>query len=140
MSEPIHHHAILSRETGEDLAQRPELLPGRDVALLDHIMNNADRKAGHCLSDREGGRIWVVDHGVCFHPDPKLRTVIWDFAGEPIPDDSAADLARLDLSVLERWLTAYEVDACRARVNGLLGERMFPDPPEDRRAYPWPPV
>jgi len=112
----------------------------RRVALFDHIMNNADRKGGHCLLDREGGRIWVVDHGVCFHSDPKLRTVIWDFAGEPIDEDLAADLARADLSVLDRWLTAYEVDAARARLDGLLGTRGFPDPPEDRRAYPWPPV
>jgi len=112
----------------------------RRVALFDHIMNNADRKGGHCLLDREGGRIWVVDHGVCFHSDPKLRTVIWDFAGEPIEEDLAADLARADLSVLDRWLTAYEVDAARARLDGLLGTRIFPDPPEDRRAYPWPPV
>ena len=112
----------------------------RRVALFDHIMNNADRKAGHCLLDREGGRIWVVDHGVCFHPDPKLRTVIWDFAGETIPEDLAADLARADLSVLERWLTVYEVETCRARLDELLGVGMFPDPPEDRRAYPWPPV
>jgi uncharacterized repeat protein (TIGR03843 family) len=112
----------------------------RRVALFDHVMNNADRKGGHCLLDREGGRIWVVDHGVCFHPDPKLRTVIWDFAGEPIPDDLTAELARADLGVLEPWLTAYEVDAARARLEGLLVMATFPDPPEDRRAYPWPPV
>jgi uncharacterized repeat protein (TIGR03843 family) len=112
----------------------------RRVALFDHVMNNADRKGGHCLLDREGGRIWVVDHGVCFHPDPKLRTVIWDFAGEAIPEDLTTDLARADLSVLEPWLTAYEVDACVARLNGLLELGIFPDPPEDRRAYPWPPV
>ena len=112
----------------------------RRVALFDHIMNNADRKAGHCLLDREGDRIWVVDHGVCFHSDPKLRTVIWDFAGERIEADLAADVARADLSMLERWLSAYEVEATRARLDGLLAIGTFPDPPEDRRAYPWPPV
>ena len=112
----------------------------RRVALFDHVMNNADRKAGHCLLERDAGRIWVVDHGVCFHADPKLRTVIWDFAGESIPADLLSDLERLDIGVLAPWLAAGEVSATRARIEMLLDERTFPAPPEDRRAYPWPPV
>jgi len=112
----------------------------RRVALFDHVMNNADRKAGHCLLERDTGRIWVVDHGVCFHADPKLRTVIWDFAGEPIAADLLSDLERLDIGVLAPWLTAHEVSAARARIEMLLVEKMFPAPPEDRRSYPWPPV
>ena len=112
----------------------------RRVALLDHVMNNADRKGGHCLLEKSSSRIWVVDHGVCFHPDPKLRTVIWDFAGEDIPPGMMIDLERADLAVLRAWLTAYEVDVVMKRRTELLSSRLFPDPPEDRRSYPWPPV
>ncbi len=110
------------------------------VALLDHVMNNADRKAGHCLLETSSKRVWVVDHGVCFHADPKLRTVIWDFAGEPIPVELLIELERADLGVLRPWLTAYELDIAVKRRTELLAARAFPDPPEDRRAYPWPPV
>jgi len=112
----------------------------RRVALLDHVMNNADRKAGHCLLEKSSSRIWVVDHGVCFHPDPKLRTVIWDFAGEEIPIEMLVDLERADLGVLRPWLTAYELDVAMKRRTDLLSGRVFPDPPGDRRSYPWPPV
>ena len=112
----------------------------RRVALFDHVMNNADRKAGHCLLERGSDRIWVVDHGVCFHADPKLRTVIWDFAGEPIAADVLTDLQRVDIGVLSPWLTAGEVSSARARIEMLLDQKVFPDPPEDRRSYPWPPV
>lgn len=112
----------------------------RRVALLDHVMNNADRKGGHCLLEKASSRIWVVDHGVCFHADPKLRTVIWDFAGEPIPVELLIDLERADLGVLRPWLTAYERDVAMKRRTELLSGGVFPDPPEDRRSYPWPPV
>ena len=110
------------------------------VALLDHVMNNADRKAGHCLLEMSSKRVWVVDHGVCFHADPKLRTVIWDFAGEPIPVELLIELERADLGVLRPWLTAYELDVAMKRRTELLAARAFTAPPEDRRAYPWPPV
>ena len=110
------------------------------VALLDHVMNNADRKAGHCLLEMSSKRVWVVDHVVCFHADPKLRTVIWDFAGEPIPVELLIELERADLGVLRPWLTAYELDVAMKRRTELLAARAFPAPPEDRRAYPWPPV
>jgi uncharacterized repeat protein (TIGR03843 family) len=110
------------------------------VALLDVLMNNADRKGGHCLLETASSRIWVVDHGVCFHSDPKLRTVIWDFAGEDIPMEMLVDLERADLGVLRPWLTAYELDSAMRRRTELLRARAFPDPPEDRRSYPWPPV
>jgi uncharacterized repeat protein (TIGR03843 family) len=56
----------------------------RRIALFDLVVNNADRKGGHCLLSPDG-TIWVIDHGVCFHEEPKLRTVIWSFVGEPIP-------------------------------------------------------
>ncbi len=66
----------------------------RRIALFDLVANNADRKGGHCLLAPDG-TIWVVDHGVCFHEEPKLRTVIWSYVGEPIPDELVADLRRV---------------------------------------------
>ena len=83
----------------------------RRIALFDLVANNADRKSGHCLL-AEDGRIFVVDHGVCFHEQPKLRTVIWDFVGEPIPED-----LRTDLRALERNLA---VDPFRGSLERLL--------------------
>ena len=126
------HDPVTEADRTVDAVLRKNLLRDGEGWLSEESADDLSRL------DRE--RVWVVDHGVCFHADPKLRTVIWDFAGEAIEDDLASDLARADLSVLERWLTAYEVDAARARLEGLLGEHTFPDPPEDRRAYPWPPV
>ncbi|MFN2614806.1 MAG: SCO1664 family protein [Actinomycetota bacterium] len=112
----------------------------RRIAAFDVVCNNADRKGGHCLLEREPGRIWVVDHGVCFHEEPKLRTVIWDFAGERLPEDVLKDLHDLDARALEEWLEPAEVDAVVARAARLADEGIFPAPPEARRAYPWPPV
>ena len=112
----------------------------RRVAAFDVVLNNADRKSGHCLLEKEIGRIWIVDHGVCFHPEPKLRTVIWDFAGEPLSPDVVRDLSELDPHVLDGFLHRREVDALRRRIDELLDAGIFPNPPEDRRSYPWPPV
>lgn len=117
----------------------------RRVAAFDVVINNADRKSGHCLLERETGHVWVIDHGVCFHEQPKLRTVIWDFAGEPLPDEILAGLERVraDAELFERLgalLAPKEIAAMRARVEALIALGRFPDPPEDRRPYPWPPV
>ena len=119
------------------------------LALFDIIVNNADRKGGHCLRV-DTGRIVAIDHGLCFHVEPKLRTVIWQFAGEPIPTDLAADLRRLaaDLAAadspttqaLAPLISPAELAALRDRLASLLTAGRFPTPPEDRRAYPWPPV
>lgn len=117
------------------------------LALFDVIANNADRKGGHCL--RAGaGCIVAIDQGLCFHVEDKLRTVIWDFAGEPIPDDLAADLQRLDGDLanaqgeaaqgLSSLLDADELAHLRRRVASALAAGRFPAPPEDRRPYPWP--
>lgn len=120
----------------------------RRIAILDVVVNNADRKSGHCLLDRDG-RVWAVDHGITFHVMPKLRTVIWEFAGEPIPgpmlDDLRAFRTRLDASnsltaTLERLLAAEEMDALRQRVDALLKRGTFPNPDPRRRHIPWPPV
>ena len=119
----------------------------RSLALFDLIANNADRKGGHCL--RAGDVcIIAIDHGLCFHVHDKLRTVIWDFAGEPFPVDLAADLARLEADLadgdgdtrraLAGLLAADEIAALRHRVADALTSGTFPAPPEDRRPYPWP--
>lgn len=119
----------------------------RRVAAFDLVANNADRKGGHCLLEHATGRIWVVDHGVCFHAHPKLRTVIWDFAGEPFSDEVGGALDRLcgvlDGPLGERLrglLDPAEVDAVGRRARGLVAGGRYPDPPEDRRAVPWPPI
>ena len=118
----------------------------RRIALFDVVANNADRKSGHCLL-AEDGRIFVVDHGVCFHEEPKLRTVIWDFVGESIPPDMAQDLRSLQerLSAgplrgrLESLLTAREIDAIAERTAALLRSGCFPEPGPGR-PFPWPVV
>jgi hypothetical protein len=118
----------------------------RDVALFDLLVNNADRKSGHCLLD-VAGRVFVIDHGVCFHEEPKLRTVIWEFAGEAVPSRRLADVERLEDELvrgelrreLSTLLSAREVEATveRARVSRSGG--VFPHPGPGR-PFPWPPV
>lgn len=112
----------------------------RRVAAFDVLINNADRKAGHCLLQRGSERIWVVDHGVTFHTSPKLRTVIWDFAGEPVPAGILTDMERLaqglDLGAL---LADDEISAMRGRAQALLRTGTYPEPGPGR-PYPWPPI
>jgi len=128
----------------EDPAARHAL---EALAVFDIITNNADRKGGHCL--RAGnGCIIAIDQGLCFHVEDKLRTVIWDFAGERIPNDLAADLKRLEADLENRrgdtvralatLLDADEIAFLRRRVRKALDAGCYPNPPEDRRPYPWP--
>jgi hypothetical protein len=116
------------------------------MALFDLLANNADRKGGHCLLDVRG-RVWGIDHGLTFHHVPKLRTVIWDFCGDPIPSDLLdhlrafrADATRMrELSdALERLITDQERDALVHRWDRLLANPCYPqlDP---YRNVPWPP-
>lgn len=123
------------------LVERAELHDAlRMICAFDLVANNADRKSGHCLVD-EGGRIWGIDNGLCFHVDPGLRTVIWDFAGEPVPGRLLADLERLagaDETGLEPLLAPDEVAATRRRARAVVRHGRFPNPDESRRAYPWP--
>jgi uncharacterized repeat protein (TIGR03843 family) len=117
------------------------------LALFDIVANNADRKAGHCLS-LGAGQIVAIDQGLCFSVEPKLRTVIWDFVGERIPLSLESDLrrVRVDLDNHESALYAelgglisrIEVKAMRQRLAALLSDGCFPEPPSDRRPYPWP--
>jgi uncharacterized repeat protein (TIGR03843 family) len=117
------------------------------IAAFDVIANNADRKSGHCLKGSDG-RLWSIDHGICFHADPKLRTVLWDFAGQPVPDAILADLVALReriiargplLRALESLLDAAEVQAFRQRLDRLIDRGTYPRP-VSRRSVPWPPI
>ena len=109
------------------------------MAVFDVLANNTDRKAGHVLRDL-GGRIWGIDHGLCFAEPFKLRTVIWDFAREPIAESVLEDIAPLEHEVpsdVADLLTTGEARAIqeRVRVLGLLGR--LPADPTGRR-FPWP--
>lgn len=138
-----HYFTIEGDETVRSQLQR--------IALLDIIINNADRKAGHVLIQEDGEvpRLWGIDHGICFHEDPKLRTVIWEFGGTPIPDDMRADLegfrSRLedgadDLATrLGQLLSAAETEALHRRLSRAINRPNFPQPGAGRH-YPWPPV
>jgi hypothetical protein len=101
------------------------------MVAFDHLANNADRKIGHCLLDTQG-RIWGIDHGLTFNVDPKLRTVLWQFSGEPISDDILADLARLDACADEidvlfaGVLDAAEIEAVKDRAEALLEVGRYP--------------
>lgn len=117
-------------------------------AIFDYLINNADRKGGHCLLD-EQGHLWGIDHGISFHHQPKLRTVIWDFAGESIPEAILEDLVRFcdTLTNLEGTvrqtllglLDIREVTALRSRLDRLLEQRYFVQPGPGPN-HPWPPV
>jgi uncharacterized repeat protein (TIGR03843 family) len=117
------------------------------VAAFDYIINNADRKGGHCLRDGQG-HVWGIDHGISFHRAPKLRTVIWEYAGEPLPAQIAQDLVELCetlsqssllIQALSELLSEQEVMAFRKRVERLSDARVFPQPGPGPN-YPWPPV
>jgi hypothetical protein len=126
-----------------DEATRQRLRP---VALFDIIVNNADRKGGHILLAADG-KLWLIDHGICFHQEPKLRTVVWDFVGEQIPQTLLDDVKDLQTSLkgnlrqqLALYLSEEELTAIDQRIKDLLAEGYFPAPPADQRATPWPPV
>ena len=125
--------------------RRADLIP---VTLFDILVNNADRKGGHLLLDRSD-RIWAIDNALTFHTEAKLRTVIWDFAGEPIEDKYRADLRLLQeeltcespvRQVLVRLLTDREIAALQIRLATLLESAVFPYPDPSRRQVPWPAV
>lgn len=139
------------------IAHNPQInyfnLPIRDelklqkIALFDIVINNADRKAGHLLYD-ENGNIWLIDHGLCFHTDFKLRTVIWEFANMPIPDILISDLNKLveilktsKLKIANKMrdvLSTAEIYMVISRIERLIESGVFPQPDQNRRPYPWP--
>ena len=118
------------------------------VALFDAIINNTDRKGGHCLLD-ETDRIWGIDQGLSFHVAPKLRTVIWDFAGQPIPQALMDDIVRLcewltdesrqESQQLSVMITVSEITALRRRVERLIERATFPMPGRGPN-QPWPAI
>lgn len=120
----------------------------RPLAVLDVIVNSADRKASHCLVDRRGN-LWGIDNGLTFNVEPKLRTVLWAWMGCPVPENLLCDLKSLHerlakpdtylRSVLEELLAPDEADALRFRVAALVADPVFPEPDPSGPAIPWPP-
>jgi hypothetical protein len=116
----------------------------RPVAAFDVVANNADRKSGHCLLGRDG-RIWSIDHGLCFGTHAPLRSVIWEFAGETLPQDLLVDVKRVAgelrsgplRGAMTELLTVEEVDATADRAESLVEGGVFPHPGAGR-AHPWP--
>jgi hypothetical protein len=137
-SDPAEHYFTLQERFRAEF---------RRVAAFDLVINNADRKAGHCLLG-EDGRIHVVDHGVCFSEEPKLRTVIWDFIGDALEDEVRADMRRLADEVREgpvrvelaNLLAEPELAALESRAREVGAMERFPEPDEDHRPFPWPPI
>lgn len=150
---PAGWHAILQ---GEDSDGNAVVLGHNDSAILrrmtlfDMLANNADRKAGHILTgtlntqtpeQQESAHIYGIDHGVCFHPETKLRTVLWGFGGTSIPDDlyrSIIDLSTQLPAGLSALLDAEELDALARRIDDLLVARTFAQPDPERVVVPWP--
>ncbi len=129
-------------EQREDPALTPQL---QRIAVFDFVANNADRKGGHCLLDARE-RIWGIDHGLCFHRDYKMRTVIWDWAEMPVGEEWLADVERAALAVagdapesepFREQLSRPEVRAFLERADRLLQTRALPAP-GPHRSYPWP--
>src|SRR5262249_9152993 len=137
--DPEEHYFTLLEEHDDEF---------RRMAAFDVVINNTDRKGGHCLRALEDGAIFGIDHGVSFHTQWKLRTVIWEFGGESIPPDVCSDLHRLRDEVvagalrdqLAMLLDRFELDALRARIEHLLATGVLPEPDGDYYAYPWPTI
>lgn len=112
----------------------------RAMCLFDLVANNTDRKSGHCLVSL-GDELFGIDHGLCFHEDFKLRTVIWEFAGEAIPSSLLDDVRRLRDEGLPptlcELLRPTEIDALRSRIAQVAMMSTFPVDPSGSR-YPWP--
>ena len=132
--DPEEHYFTLLEAHADDF---------RRMAAFDIVINNTDRKGGQCLRALEDARIFGIDHGVSFHMQWKLRTVIWDFGCEKLEPGIVSDLQRfldcirdLDLGYLDR----FELDAMRARTEHLLATGEYPEPDADYHSYPWPTI
>ncbi|GAB4535794.1 MAG: SCO1664 family protein [Anaerolineae bacterium] len=136
----LEEHYFTLRDAYQETFQR--------VAIFDYIVNNADRKGGHCLKGKDG-RIWTIDHGLTFHHEYKLRTVIWDYAGQPIPEGMLGDLIRFQQSLdqpsnptltqLAALLSEREVRKFRQRLDHIIAAGTFPLPGTGRNV-PFPPI
>jgi uncharacterized repeat protein (TIGR03843 family) len=120
----------------------------RRLAVLDAVINNSDRKGGHLLPG-PGGRLYGIDHGVTFHTDAKLRTLLWGWAGDPLPEEARTALTTLGAALadgaplagrLAALITAGELAATRARVRELLRTGVHPAPSQEWPSIPWPPL
>ena len=128
--------ALYFKEVNENL---------RKVALFDAVINNTDRKIGHLLPV-QNGHLYVCDHGVTFHEEDKLRTVLWQWSGQPLNTDEIAILISLKdlvkdglITELPQLLSEIEIDALLMRVDRLISESTFPEPNPEWPAVPWPP-
>lgn len=137
--DPEYHYFTFSSEDKQRLSQ---------IALFDAVINNTDRKGGHVIMD-DKNYIWSIDHGVCFHAQPKLRSVIWDFAGNELSNEDCQKLTDLRNKLkpeeslhknLGEYLSEEELVAMVSRIDELLTLKIFPNPSQDRHSYPWPPV
>ena len=128
-----HYFSLLQEQKGIDDLKK--------ICALDYITNNTDRKSGHCLQAKSG-QIFGIDHGLTFHAQFKLRTVIWDFAGLPIPEPMLSDIDRFVESELpspmKDLLTTLELDAMFTRAKALRESEVFPSDDTDGHRWPWP--
>ena len=132
--DPDRHFFVLIEERPDDF---------RTFAAFDVVINNADRKGGHVLEGKDG-RLWAVDHGVSFHVEPKLRTVIWEFAERPLGTPILEALVRIEEELerglsdeIEGLLSESEADATLERLRALRSSGSFPRP-QSERPLPWP--
>jgi len=149
LTDDVHAIAAFDTDEGPLVLAHHDGDPLRDVALLDVLTNNADRKGSHLIEDTSGGgdmQLYAIDHGLTFHIDDKLRTVLWGFAGEPLSAAHDASLAALLAArdglgaQLSAHLDDDEVEAFFERVAALRTAGVFPQPPSDRYPLPWPPL
>ena len=131
--DPDYHYFSFSEEDKQLL---------KPVVLFDLLCNNADRKGSHVFFENRTHKLYAIDHGICFHEDDKLRTVLWDFSGQKIPLDllSCLSLNRKLLAALEPFLSPREISALVTRSESIRKKGVFPRQPRDRRAMPWPPL
>lgn len=137
--DPDHHYFSF------DEGMLPQL---SRLALFDYLVNNADRKGGHCLVDATG-HLWGIDHGITFHSAHKLRTVIWNFAGHPIPENYLEEVSVLCEKLeapdsafrceLNQLLSEGEIRSFGSRIRRILKTKEYPSPGPGPN-YPWPPV
>jgi uncharacterized repeat protein (TIGR03843 family) len=132
-------HFFVQRDNPELVSQLQRM------CVFDVVANNADRKGGHCLLDASG-HIWGIDHGLCFHEQYKLRSVIWDWAGDAVPDEWLDDVERATAAIdaesdeaapLLELISRAERTALLTRARKLLRDRRYPVPGAQRH-YPWP--
>jgi len=149
---PISLQASASRTAATFAPASSRLIRGtssdqlRRIAVFDAVINNADRKGGHLLPTR-AGHIYGVDHGVSFHAEPKLRTLLWQWSGRPLRANASDTLRQLQAGLagdlgerLAGLLTPREVRSTVRRIEQLLGSGRHPEPSGEWPAVPWPPI